>query len=73
IIMEKAWPFIAGFAVSGIGLFTGLSMLVWGALEALLAPGPTEEARLNGTIGIDLAKVDASRRNGESKTPVHQR
>jgi nitric oxide reductase subunit B len=28
-ITEKIWPYIAGFAVSGIGLFTGLSMLVW--------------------------------------------
>ena len=36
-IMDKAWPFIAGFAVSGIGLFIGLTLLVRHAAKALLS------------------------------------
>ena len=36
-IMERAWPFIAGFAVAGLGLFAGLTLLVWHAVSSLLA------------------------------------
>ncbi len=36
-IMDRAWPFIAGFAVSGIGLFIGLTLLVRHAAKALLS------------------------------------
>jgi nitric oxide reductase subunit B len=39
-IMDRAWPFIAGFAVSGIGLFIGLTLLVRHAAIALW-PGRT--------------------------------
>lgn len=36
-IMQQAWPFIAGFAVAGIGLFVGLTLLVRHAIRALLS------------------------------------
>jgi nitric oxide reductase subunit B len=35
-IMDRARPFIAGFALAGLGLFAGLSMLAWQAVRALL-------------------------------------
>lgn len=75
-ITEKIWPFIAGFAVSGLGLFTGLSMLVWGALKALLSAERAEEMQpdtypSSGNVGFEIIPVEQVR-SGMAKTPEHQ-
>ncbi|MBL8001871.1 MAG: cbb3-type cytochrome c oxidase subunit I [Flavobacteriales bacterium] len=49
-IMDRARPFIAGFAVAGAGLFAGLSLLVWRAAQGLLVGGMQRIARDAGTF-----------------------
>lgn len=72
-IMEKARSFIVGFAISGVGLFTGLSMLVWGALKAMLASDKMVDVDAQGTLGIDAIPVDDLRPSMPEKAMQHQR
>jgi len=72
-ITEKIWPFIAGFAVSGIGLFTGLSLLVWGALKVLLASNNKEEGDAHGTVELDAIPVENRCPSMPEKVMQHQR
>ena len=56
-IMERTRPFIVGFAISGLGLFTGLTMLVWRGVVSLLQ-GPIADAPNEDHVGI-AAEVNA--------------
>ncbi|HQV38099.1 MAG: cbb3-type cytochrome c oxidase subunit I [Flavobacteriales bacterium] len=72
-ITEKIWPYIAGFAVSGIGLFTGLSMLVWGALKVLLASNSKEVVYGHKAYGLDAVPVEDGRPSVPEKPMLHRR
>jgi nitric oxide reductase subunit B len=69
VIMERIRPFIVGFAISGVGLFVGLSMLVWDGIQALLnLPNSLEDLAAHHAIDTELPRSPASV-NGRA---VHQ-
>lgn len=53
-IMQRARPFIVGFAVSGVGLFIGLSVLTWAGVRTLLrTPGDPAVLDMHSAILVE--------------------
>lgn len=63
-IMERTRPFIVGFAISGLGLFSGLTILVGRAMAALIGlPGPRPSEAIHMPIAAEM-KAGATVVNG---------
>lgn len=70
-IMEKARSFIVGFAISGGGLFTGLSMLVWSGLRVMLHADPEKGVQKNPVVRIGTATGTGQRSIELQEHPSH--